>query len=1020
MPSFVSKFLITGDGELLIAPTSDGSAGQILQTDGNGQLSFTIPASNGMSDLIDDTTPQLGGNLDLNGFAIGSVTPTEFTYLSGVTSDIQTQLDGKADAVHTHTASDITDFDTEVSNNASVAANTSDISTNTGNISTNTSDISTNTGNISTNTSDISTNTGNISTNTGNIATNTSAIDGKADAVHTHTASDITDFDTEVSNNPTVASALQDVVDDTTPQLGGNLDVNGNSIVSASNGNISLIPDGTGNVVLGTLVFDGDMAVTSNEDDYVLTYDDSTGTVSLEVIPTTSKIEVKNDTAGTLLKGRAVHVTGSHSSGKPTIEYADSSSASTMNAIGIVEEDITAGGEGYITLAGIIEKVDTSSYTSGDTLYVGTSGVLTDTKPTGTSLIQNMGMVGRSHASVGSFIVIGSGRSNDIPNLPQDFLWLGNASGVATPTNKNEITELSDDTTPQLGGNLDAQSNDITSVGNLGIGTASPGAKLHATGSGAGDIFKLERTDANGFLEIDFTSQYTNYNSELDHVWKIGGTEYMRIDSSGNYTNTAASTQLFSGGVTNTFEFGRDTDQKLYVFIDDLDLTIDYQQDADGNSDHHFAIKNSGSGTGENDIQLWTGGSQRVTLLDNGNVGIGTTNPQSSVAVFTPAASSARENIIEATTGESTYSKFGLGNLTTSSGIFIPQVYGYNNDDGRPGFSFLGLVSNDVLTNNHGAIDLNSGSIPANSADPLNATRSSLSNHNILSVRNDGTQLFTIAADGNTGIGTTSPSAKLEVAGDVSLGAGDTITWGAGNGIIEAGATTDEMTFKVAISTDVCKMTSTALEMSKDIVLNNTTASTASASGSLWLDTDIDRVVVHHAGNTATAVARMTPIHIRPQQLIADSTSGFGITTRNQHVLAAFDYTTDEIGYYTGRLPDNYNGDGLTVVVDWVAATATTGDVVWNVAFERIAANGLDIDSDSFGADNTATDTCNATPGKVKYSTINFTDGADMDSVVAGETFRLRITRDADNGSDTMVGDAQILAIKIYGTNDFY
>lgn len=39
------------------------------------------------------------------------------------------------------------------------------------------------------------------------------------------------------------------VVDDTTPQLGGNLDVNGNAVVSTANGNIELNPNGTGVVI---------------------------------------------------------------------------------------------------------------------------------------------------------------------------------------------------------------------------------------------------------------------------------------------------------------------------------------------------------------------------------------------------------------------------------------------------------------------------------------------------------------------------------------------------------------------------------------------------------------------------------------------------------------------------------------------------------------------------------------------------------------------------------------------------
>ena len=41
-----------------------------------------------------------------------------------------------------------------------------------------------------------------------------------------------------------------DVVDDTSPQLGGDLDVNGNDIVSTSNGNIDLLPNGSGKVIM--------------------------------------------------------------------------------------------------------------------------------------------------------------------------------------------------------------------------------------------------------------------------------------------------------------------------------------------------------------------------------------------------------------------------------------------------------------------------------------------------------------------------------------------------------------------------------------------------------------------------------------------------------------------------------------------------------------------------------------------------------------------------------------------------
>ena len=45
-------------------------------------------------------------------------------------------------------------------------------------------------------------------------------------------------------------SEISNLVEDTTPQLGGDLDVNSNDIVSTSNGNISLLPNGTGKVVM--------------------------------------------------------------------------------------------------------------------------------------------------------------------------------------------------------------------------------------------------------------------------------------------------------------------------------------------------------------------------------------------------------------------------------------------------------------------------------------------------------------------------------------------------------------------------------------------------------------------------------------------------------------------------------------------------------------------------------------------------------------------------------------------------
>jgi hypothetical protein len=46
------------------------------------------------------------------------------------------------------------------------------------------------------------------------------------------------------------SGAISNVVEDTTPQLGGNLDMNGADIVTTSNANIDLLPNGTGKVIM--------------------------------------------------------------------------------------------------------------------------------------------------------------------------------------------------------------------------------------------------------------------------------------------------------------------------------------------------------------------------------------------------------------------------------------------------------------------------------------------------------------------------------------------------------------------------------------------------------------------------------------------------------------------------------------------------------------------------------------------------------------------------------------------------
>lgn len=158
-------------------------------------------------------------------------------------------------------------------------------------------------------------------------------------------------------------------------------------------------------------------------------------------------------------------------------------------------------------------------------------------------------------------------------------------------------------------------------------------------------------------------------------------------------------------------------------------------------------------------------------------------------------------------------------------------------------------------------------------------------------------------------------------------------------------------------------------------------------------------------------------LYVWPASAGIPPTSAFAtLARRNNHLVANFDAATDESIDFEGVLPSHYSGGGLTVILTWLGATATTGDVVWNSAVERHQDDTDDLDSDTFATAQAATGTTASATGEPQYTSITHSSGANMDSLAVGESFRLRVTRDADNGSDTMAGDAQLLRVEVRET----
>ena len=243
------------------------------------------------------------------------------------------------------------------------------------------------------------------------------------------------------------AGGISSVSEDTDPTLGGDLKVGGFAITSTSNGDVTIDPDGIGEISIGADIMpDADATHTIGDENtrFISAYTDINGAI---------RFKAKNDQGASISKGQAVYIKGV-SGTVPTVGLARANSASTMPAFGLALADANDQAEVQVVTFGNLTDYNTTTYSlsANQTVYVSsaTAGALTNTAPTGESnLIQNIGRVVRADASAGIIKVGGAGRSNATPNLDQDKIFVGNASNqaVSTALSAINLSSFNDDLT---------------------------------------------------------------------------------------------------------------------------------------------------------------------------------------------------------------------------------------------------------------------------------------------------------------------------------------------------------------------------------------------------------------------------------------------------------------------------------------------------------------------------------------------------------------------------------------------
>jgi hypothetical protein len=165
-------------------------------------------------------------------------------------------------------------------------------------------------------------------------------------------------------------------------------------------------------------------------------------------------------------------------------------------------------------------------------------------------------------------------------------------------------------------------------------------------------------------------------------------------------------------------------------------------------------------------------------------------------------------------------------------------------------------------------------------------------------------------------------------------------------------------------------------------------------------------------GSGTKTYATFTPLNNQPPT----GTSGFAtLDTRSAGVAVLdFDSTALESAIFVGCLPEAaVTTNGLKVRLAWTADTVTNTDaVVWAIQWQRIDTS-TDLDTDAFSNTVTATAAASGTAGVPVITEITITGTANLDSLVAGDFYRIKISRDGTNASDALTNDACLVGVEI-------
>jgi hypothetical protein len=521
--------------------------------------------------------------------------------------------------------------------------------------------------------------------------------------------------------------------------------------------------------------------------------------------------EVRNTTGSTLTKGTIVYINGA-TGNKPTVAKAiatgDSTSAQTF---GMLQADLANNANGYVVCVGDIVGLDTSAITEGTQLYLSstTAGAYTTTKQVAPAHLVYIGVVTRSHPTLGQIevkiqngyeldeihdVLITSKANNDLLTYESSSsLWKNKSISTIlgyTPSNDSNVVHITgSETITGLKKFTDFLSTDKAYNQKIISGGFLPDA-------GYGNIYQNDRQitflqyNAAATAVTQFSFIYPDSNTtQFYYVPNASGTlaltsQLHNAVTIGTANGLSLSTQVLSLGLASGSANGALSSTDWTTFNNKQNAITNL---IDGIVLAGYIPKSTSATSG-----LTTLGNSAI--YDNsGKIGIGTTSPTQKLDVngFIRADSGFKvgnngQIVPNGYWGNLTYAGTGAGfdyGLVTSGGSGIAGV-----PTGTDNFYIanklgIGTTSpSNLLTirgngNNMVSIQYNSdggasglGFFNSSGTELFSIGGGRYQMQDELAISRRGTSVIYINNSNNVGIGTTSPSAKLNVSGDIHIG----------------------------------------------------------------------------------------------------------------------------------------------------------------------------------------------------------------------------------------------------------